>query len=138
MQDFVQANLAKSARQQKQQYDRHTVSRSFKVGDPVWLSIPTARKLQPHWDGKWTVAKLKGPCNLKLTNGSQSKVVHVNRVRHRLQPDQHLDPSVSTNLQQWNSPHIDHYFFPPSFADDGIPQRRYPLREQHPPDRLRF
>ena len=49
MQDFVQANLAKSA---KQQYDRHTVSRSFKVGDHVWLSIPTARKLQPHWDGK--------------------------------------------------------------------------------------
>ena len=32
----------------------------FKVGDPVWLSIPTARKHQPHWDGKWVVAKLKG------------------------------------------------------------------------------
>ena len=87
----------------------------------------TARKLQPHWDGKWTVIKLKGPCNLELTNGSQSKVVHVNHVRHRLQTDQHLDPSVSTNLQKWNFPDLDHYSFPPSFADDGIAQRCYPL-----------
>ena len=63
MQDFVHANLAKSAKQQKQQYDRYTVSRSFKAGDPVWLSIPTARKLQPRWDGRWTVTKLKGPCH---------------------------------------------------------------------------
>ena len=42
MQDFVQVNLAKSAKQQKQQYDHHTVSHSFKVGDSVWLSILTA------------------------------------------------------------------------------------------------
>ena len=97
MQDFMQAYLAKAT---KQQYDHHTVSHVFKVGDPVWLYILTARKLQPHWDGKWTVTKLKRPCNLELTNGNQSKVVHVNRVCHRRQPDQHLDPSVSSNQQQ--------------------------------------
>jgi len=62
LQDFVHANLAKSAEQQKRQYDRHTTSRSFNPGDLVWLSVPTARKLQPHWEGKWTVSKVKGPC----------------------------------------------------------------------------
>ena len=43
----------------------------------------------------------KGPPirNLELTNGNQSKVVHVNRVHHRQQPDQHLNPSVSSNQQ---------------------------------------
>ena len=35
MQDFVHANLAKSAEQQKRQYDQHTASRSFNLGDPV-------------------------------------------------------------------------------------------------------
>ena len=138
MQDFVHANLAKSAKQQKQQYDRYTVSRSFKAGDPVWLSIPTARKLQPRWDGRWTVTKLKGPCNLEITNGHQSKVVHVNRVQHRIQPNQTLDPSVPTKPQQWNSPDIDHHCVSPDSENDGTPQRRYPLRERHPPNWLRF
>ena len=136
MQDFVHANLAQSAKQQKQQYDRYTAPRSFKAGDPVWLSIPTARKLQPRWDGRWTITNQKGSCNLELTNGHQSKVVHVNRVRHRIQPDQNLDPSVSTTPQQWNSSDIDHCFVPPA-SEDSIPQR-YPLRERHPPDWLRF
>ena len=135
MQDFVHANLAKSAKQQKQQYDCYTVSRSFKAGDPVWLSIPTARKLQPCWDGRWTVTKLKGPCNLEITNGHQSKVVHVNRVQHRIQPNQTLDPSVPTKPQQWNSPDIDHHCVSPDSEND---QRCYPLRERHPPDWLRF
>ena len=138
MQDFVHTNLAKSAKQQKQQYDRYTVSRSFKTGDPVWLSIPTARKLQPRWDGRWVVTKLKGPCNLEITNGHQSKVVHVNRVQRRIQPNQNLDPSVPTKLQQWNSPDIDHHFVSPDSENNDTPQRRYPLRERHPPDWLCF
>ena len=90
MQDFVHANLAKSAKQQKRQYDWHTLSRSFNPGDPVWLSVQMARKLQPHWEAKWTVSKVKGPCNVELSNGLQSKVVHVNRARHRDPPKGHL------------------------------------------------
>ena len=41
----------------------------------------------------------------------QSKVVYDNHVRHILRPDQHLDPLVSKNLQQWHSPDIDNSFF---------------------------
>ena len=57
MQGFILANLAKSAKQEKQQYDRHTAPRSFKACDPIWLSIPTA--IGNYWDGRWRVTKLK-------------------------------------------------------------------------------
>jgi len=45
MQDFVHTNLTKCAEQQKSQYNRHTFPHSFKPGDPVWLLVPTARKI---------------------------------------------------------------------------------------------
>ena len=70
LQDFVHANLTKSAEQQKRQYDRHTFPRSFNPGDTILLLMPTARKLQPHCDEKWTVSKVKDLCNLELTDGS--------------------------------------------------------------------
>ena len=35
MQNFVCTNLTKCAEQQKRQYDRHTLLRSFNTGDPV-------------------------------------------------------------------------------------------------------
>ena len=36
IQNFVHTNLTKCAEQQKRQYDRHTLPRSFNPGDPVW------------------------------------------------------------------------------------------------------
>ena len=56
------------------------------VGECVWLSIPTAKKLDPQWDGGWTITKVKGPLNMEVSDGNISKVVHVNRLRHRIQP----------------------------------------------------
>ena len=137
MQDFVHANLTKSAEQQKRQYYRHTFPRTFNHGDTVWLSVPTARKLQPHWDGKWIVSKVKGPCNLELTDGHKSKVVRVNHVRHRIQPDQIKDHAITDQQRlQWNPPEFHHLLIPEAPVDGT--QRRYPLRDRHPPDRLRF
>ena len=43
--DFVDTNQAAAAQSQKMHYDKNTRARLFRVGDPVWLSIPTARKL---------------------------------------------------------------------------------------------
>ena len=42
----------------------------------------------------WRMNCHKSNCNLELTNGHYLKVVHVNRVRYRKQPDQTLDPSI--------------------------------------------
>ena len=45
LQDFVHANTAQAAANQKSSYDQHTSSSSFKQGEPVWLSVPG--KLEP-------------------------------------------------------------------------------------------
>ena len=45
--DFVEANLTEAARHQKCAYDQHTSVHSFSAGEPLWLSAPTAGKLEP-------------------------------------------------------------------------------------------
>ena len=47
LQDFVHKNLTQTAHLQKSNYDNHTMESTFIPGDPVWLSIPTAGKLDP-------------------------------------------------------------------------------------------
>lgn len=64
LQDFVESQVTYAASKQKSTYDQHSTSRSFGVGDPVWLSIPTAGKLDPRWEGGWTVKSIKSPLNL--------------------------------------------------------------------------
>ena len=106
------------------------VTRHFTVGDHVWLSVPTARKLDPCWDVKWTITAVKGPLVMEISNGTTSKVVHVNRLCHRLQPS----PSDTTVLHNdhtriWSPPEVDHYI-------DNSPEpisRRYPVRTRRPP-----
>ena len=53
LQDLVEANLVKAADQQKFHYDRWSKATSFATHDKVWLSVPTAGKLQPRWEGGW-------------------------------------------------------------------------------------
>ena len=87
LQDFVEAHMVEKATAQKTSYDNHsTTTRSFNVGDLVWLSQPTAGKLDPRWDGSWIVKSIHSPVTLQITNGKLHKVVHINRLRHRIQP----------------------------------------------------
>ena len=78
LRDFVEANLAKAA------YDQHTSSRSFSTGDPVWLSVPTAGKLDPRWEREWIVKSVKIPLRMEITNGKNNKVVHTNRLQYSI------------------------------------------------------
>ena len=59
---------------------------SFNVGDLVWLSQPTAGKLDPRWDGSWIIKSFHSPVTLQITNGKLDKVVHINHLCHRIQP----------------------------------------------------
>ena len=86
MRDFVETKLAESANRQRTNYNKHSHNRKFAVGDRVWLSIPTAKKLDPHWDGRWTITAVKGPLHIEIPDGTISKVVHVNRLRCNLLP----------------------------------------------------
>ena len=43
--DLVETLIAKSAHRQEVHYDRQSEERKFKAGNLVWLSVPTAGKL---------------------------------------------------------------------------------------------
>ena len=44
LQDLVANNTGVAAQQQKSHYNKSSVTWTFSVGEPIWLSIPTARK----------------------------------------------------------------------------------------------
>ena len=136
LQDFVATNTTTAAQQQKNHYDKTSVTRTFSVGEPVWLSVPTAGKLQPRWEGNWTVQEIKGPVNLKITDGKRIRVVHKNRVQHRVQPQQHTEEASPETSQtaEWCPPQIDHLEAPSAMESE----RRYPQRNRRPPDWLRL
>ena len=85
LQDFVESNLAAAADQQKSSYDAHSSLRNFNIGDHVCLSVPTAGKLDPQWKGNWTIKSIKSPVNVEITDGQQSRVVHIDHVRRCVQ-----------------------------------------------------
>ena len=134
LRDFVEANLTEAAHHQKCAYDQHTSVRSFSAGEHVWLSAPTAGKLEPRWEGGWVIKSVKGPTNMEITNGKTTKVVHTNRLQHRNVPSP-SDPNMDVTNEQWNAPTVDHVYVPPPLPT--VP-RRYPLRQRHAPDRWGF
>ena len=56
----------------------------FETGDTVWLSIPHKSKLQPRWEGGWSIAKVLGKVNLQIVHeDGRVRVVHLNRIQRR-------------------------------------------------------
>ena len=130
LQDLVHINTTKAAQVQKLHYDKSSTSRSFTPQELVWLSIPTAGKLQPRWEGKWKVIQMQSPVTVKITDGRRTRVVHVNRVRHRNQPVE--TPEYTTNdpgPRQWHPVQTEHFILQETPASE----RRYPPRHRHPP-----
>ena len=72
LQGIVESNLVEAATRQKVGYDKQTrPSRLFKIGDPVWLSILTAGKLNPKWKGNWKVRSVKSPVTMEIMDGKR-------------------------------------------------------------------
>ena len=134
LRDWVESNLAAVAHKQKSAYDRHSTLPKFSVGDTVWLSIPTAGKLDSRWEGGWTVKLIKIPVNLEITKGSRSKVIHTNCLRHCIQPSPTDLKKETTEIPiaHWQPPTIDHQYIPPPAPPVA---RRYPTRVRLRPDR---
>ena len=134
LRDFVETNLIEAAQHQKSAHDQHAISRTLVAGDCVWLSVPTAGKLEPRWEGGWKISMVKGPVTMEITDGERTKVVHVNRIRRRLQPMLQEQPASDNQISQpWNPPWVDHHILPRRATE--LPSRRYPQRERRPPDR---
>ena len=47
---------------------------------------PTAGKLNPKWEGKWRIQSIQGPTTYTITDGDRTRTVHINCLRHRIQP----------------------------------------------------
>lgn len=137
LRDFVDLNLSQSAHSQKSFYDNHSQLRSFKSGTAVWLSVPTAGKLEPRWEGNWTVCSAKTPVSIEITDGQKTKVVHVNRLRLRIQPEQNEtlreNPKNGQTAKEWEAPQVEHFNMP---SEIHTPTQRYLKRIRHPPDRF--
>ena len=146
--DLVDTHHAQAAHHQKSQYDRHALSREFHVGDLVWLSCPRAGKLDARWEGGWKIRKVTGSSNFEVENNKVTKVVHVNRLRLRVQPDLSIPQDRECNEPSWQPPSVEHEIVfedsplrpPPSaqheISSENPPTRRYPQRERRPPERL--
>jgi len=135
LRDFVETHNSQASMQQKHHYDGHSISRTFVVNDPVWLSVPTAGKLDPRWEGGWIIQSVKSPITYTIHDGKRTRTVHVNRLRPRLQVTPTSDDAVPPLHQNdWAPPLVEHHFI-----EDNPPglEHRYPARERRPPDRYR-
>ena len=72
LQDLVTSNSTMAAHRQRQEYNKSTRLQQFAPGDLVWLSIPNASKLAPHWEGEWKITEVKNNVNVKICKGTQS------------------------------------------------------------------
>jgi len=113
-----------AAADQQNLHMMHTLQ-TFTIGDHVWLSDPTAGKLDPQWKENWTIKSIESPAKVELTDGRQSRVVQINCVQRAPQELQNID--MSSNPQntstKWDQPLIDHMCIP---SDNQAPQRCYP------------
>ena len=152
LQDLVEAHVAESAHRQKVNYDRHSEERHFKAGDRVWLSVPTAGKLDPRWEGNWIIKSVKSPVTVEISDGVRKKVVHINRLQRQIQhttkshPGTTPPPATPANsgAQSWEAPGVDHFEEPalpteePPTEPEPQPERRYPTRDRHAPVRVGY
>ena len=128
--DFVEAHNVQASNKQKQYFDEHTSLRTFKQGDPVWLSVPTAGKLDARWEGEWIIQSVVSPTTYTIGDGNRSKTVHINRLRPRLQTSSNSTLTLQPLQKDWSPPSVEH-----QFVEDDLPEPRYPTRERRPPDR---
>ena len=79
------------------QFDKHSKERSFGVGDSVWVSIPTAGKLDPRLEGNWTIKAIKSPSPLKFLMQTNVRwcisigYVNVQSYHHRIDSTKHME-----------------------------------------------
>ena len=147
--ELVELHLIESGSSQKAYYDSKSASQPpFSQGSHVWLSVPTAGKLDPKWECGWTVTQQiaeQPTVQIKHTDG-RVKTVHINRLRlhiirsgpHTITPVSH-DNQAPTATPDWQPPFFEHVIDDGSHepvednTQDNTPR---PVRSRRPPDRF--
>ena len=97
------------------------------MGDLIWLSCPTAGKLDARWEGGWKIKKVIGSNNYEIEDSKVSKIVHANRLRLRLQPDHRIPQDRVCNETMWLSPSVQREIL----SADPPPRQLQPPSVQH-------
>ena len=84
--DFVETHFTEAAHMQRNSDAHKTWAQFFSV-NPVWLFNNTARKLDPHWEGKWRIHAFPGLVTYVIHDDKRYRTVHVNCLRRCDQPD---------------------------------------------------
>ena len=136
LRDFVDANMVQAGAAQKTSFDSHAKLRFFKEGDTVWLSVPKSSKLGSKWEGKWIIKSVKNDINMEITDGTRTRIVHINRLQHRNQRQYNeVPPKDYPTIDVWNAPQIDHIITSPDLPSKDLPREDLP-REDLPREDL--
>ncbi|RZF42399.1 hypothetical protein LSTR_LSTR004207 [Laodelphax striatellus] len=79
----------KTRKTQKKQYDKKSKTSEYRVGQKVYLYVPTIRrkrvkKLSKLWRGPYRIVEVKSKLNVVLRVKGRNVVVHVNRIKPAL------------------------------------------------------
>ena len=95
----VRDNLTKASQNQKQQYDRHTTKRTFRIGDKVLVKnhktgLHENRKLKNPWIGPYRIVDVVGDTNLVIQKSERGKkiLIHTNEVKLFKENNHHYSP----------------------------------------------
>ena len=139
LRDLVKSRFFHAAWYQKTNYDQQSCCRTFRTSDLVWLSRPTAGKLDPEWEGNWNVKAVKSPCNVEITRWAvNQRYMSIAFDIGCSQQQTQLPQLLTLDTTHTNPPQVDHVLLPsPSFPPQPTQStRRYPQRERQPPDRF--
>ena len=101
----------------------------------IWLSIPTAGKLDPRWEGEWIIQSIVSPTTYTIHNGSRTRTVHIDWLTRRLQDGTSTIPSpLPLPQEDWARPSVEHHFVTDNHES---PAPCYPTRDRRQPDHYR-
>ena len=118
--------IAENAHHQKTSFDRHAQTRTFQIGDSVWLSIPTVAMLHATVGGRGS-----GCCtpstSYTITDGKRLRTVRVNCLQQRIQPDAD-DPQsdMVADHTTWQPPSVEHQVI----TEENIVELRFDAQAQ--------
>ena len=107
--NLVEANVTQAGHNQKVYYDWHSTQHSFKIGDPVWLSVSTAVNLQFRQEGNWRInQKPHHQWKSQMTNEHESSaptdyviMLVVGTLEFSLLMLHHAENSIEVNSEHW-------------------------------------
>ena len=109
-QQLARRHLQAAHQQQKKFFDQKCQGEELRVGDRVWLYCPAikpgrTKKFACLWKGPYTITDKTGPVNyrIQLIGGSQTMVVHRNRLKMCYSPPQ-LNKAVQSSAPKQSSP----------------------------------